>query len=142
MDHVLAEFAARLPARLKVRGRTLRYAQVELARRYLPPELLNRRKQGFASALPYMLRDELEVLYRAFLGRPHLVREGILRQDAVDRLVAEHREGRADHGHRLWLLLNSEVWYRMLIEEQDHDTIRDRIRGATRGDRVVGALDT
>ena len=36
MDHELAEFAARLPARLKVRGRSLRYIQVQLAKRYLP----------------------------------------------------------------------------------------------------------
>ena len=32
------------------------------------------------------------------------------------RLVDEHLAGRADHGNRLWLLLNAEVWYRMQIQ--------------------------
>jgi asparagine synthase (glutamine-hydrolysing) len=116
MDHEVAQFAARLPSRLKVRGRALRYAQVQLAKRYLPPELLRRKKQGFSSALPYLLKDELDVLYRAFLERSALAHEGLLRQEGIHRLLAEHRSGRADHGNRLWLLLNSDVWFRMLIE--------------------------
>ena len=40
MDHKLAEFAARLPIALKVRWRTLRYAQRNLCERYLPAELI------------------------------------------------------------------------------------------------------
>lgn len=123
MDHELAEFVARLPARLKVRGRTLRYAQVQLAKRYLPHEVRKRKKQGFSSALPYLLKDELDVLYRVFLTGAQLGREGILRQEGIDQLIAEHKRGRVDHGNRLWLLLNSEVWFRMFMMGDDHDTI-------------------
>ena len=67
MDHELAQFAARLPAALKVRGGTLRYIQRKLAARYLPPEILNRPKQGFSSALPYLLQAEYARLYRTCL---------------------------------------------------------------------------
>ncbi len=130
MDHELAEFAARLPARLKVRGRSLRYIQVKLAERYLPPEVLARKKQGFSSALPYMLKEELGILYRAFLPEARLAREGILRQSTIDSLLEEHRSGQADHGNRLWLLLNSEVWYRMFIEGRDESEISERIQAA------------
>ena len=63
MDHKLAEYAAHLPWTLKVRGRNLRYIQRKLAARYLPPEILSRSKQGFSSALPYILKDE----YREFV---------------------------------------------------------------------------
>jgi len=127
MDHELAELAARLPTDMKIRGRTLRYAQVRLARRYLPPELLARKKQGFASALPYLLRDELDLLYRAFLQDSHLAREGLLNQIGITRLVEAHRAGTADHGARLWLVLNAEVWYRMFLEGQTGDRIREDI---------------
>lgn len=137
MDHELAEFAARLPARLKVRGRRLRYIQVELAKRYLPPEVLARKKQGFSSALPYMLKDELDTLYSAFLSDTELAREGILRQAAIDDILAEHRAGNADHGQRLWLLLNSEVWFRMFITGQDESQISGRIEQFAPGDVAV-----
>jgi len=115
MDHEIAEFAARLPVDLKVRGRSLRYIQVQLARRHLPPELLARKKQGFSSALPYLLRDELALLYRVLLGDMRLAHDGLLDQATVDRLVSDHRRGAADHHNRLWLLLNAEAWYRLFI---------------------------
>jgi asparagine synthase (glutamine-hydrolysing) len=67
MDHELAEFTARLPVRMNVRGRSLRYIQMRLAERYLPQALLKRPKQGFSSALPYMLRDEYRLLFDRFL---------------------------------------------------------------------------
>jgi len=35
--------------------------------------------------------------------------------------VAAQLAGRADHGNRLWLLVNAELWYRMLILEEPVD---------------------
>jgi asparagine synthase (glutamine-hydrolysing) len=115
MDHRLAEFAARLPSSLKVRGRSLRYIQRKLAARYLPPEILNRPKQGFSSALPYILRDEYRALYDRYLRDSELVRAGIFERKPLDALLASHLAGHEDHGNRLWLLINTEVWYRMTI---------------------------
>ena len=123
MDHEIAEFAARLPASLKVRGRTLRYIQVQLAKRLLPPELLARKKQGFSSALPYLLKNELDVLYRVFLSDVQLAHDGIVRQEPISRMLAEHQSGVTDHGNRLWLLLNSDVWYRFFIQGQSEDEL-------------------
>jgi asparagine synthase (glutamine-hydrolysing) len=120
LDHKLAEFAARLPMRLKVRGRSLRRVQRMLAQRHLPPALLERPKQGFSSALPYMLRDEFSLLYQLFLENANLVSDGILQKAAVDRLLAAQRAGRADHGNRLWLLVNAELWYRIYIRGVSH----------------------
>jgi asparagine synthase (glutamine-hydrolysing) len=116
LDHELFEFSARLPGRLKVRGRELRRAEVRLAERYLPPALLERPKQGFSSALPYMLRAEYERLFDVLLRDLHLARDGVLRPEPVRELLAEHRAGRADHANRLWLLVNAEAWYRVRIE--------------------------
>ncbi len=124
LDHRLAEFAARIPARMKVRGRRLRYIQVRLAERYLPPELLQRDKQGFSSALPYLLADEFRVLFNTFLHRSHLVRDGYLQVQPIRRMLQEHLSGQVDHGNRLWLLCNAEVWYRMKVEGWSRDEVR------------------
>ena len=130
MDHVLAEFAARLPVRMKVRGRRLRYIQHLLARRYLPEALLTRPKQGFSSALPYMLKEEYRLLHELFLNDMHLARDGWFEEAAVRRLLAEHESGHHDHGNRLWLLVNSEVWYRMYIEGATVSDLDDLVQEA------------
>jgi asparagine synthase (glutamine-hydrolysing) len=124
MDHELAEYAARLPGSLKVRGRQLRYIQRKLAARYLPPEILSRSKQGFSSALPYILREEYRSLYATYLERSELVSAGVLDGAPIRQLLSEHLAGRVDHGNRLWLLINSEIWYRMMIQGEPRDSFR------------------
>ncbi|HEV8329824.1 MAG TPA: asparagine synthase (glutamine-hydrolyzing) [Steroidobacteraceae bacterium] len=124
MDHELASFAARLAPALKVRGGTLRYIQRKLAARYLPPQILNRPKQGFSSALPYLLQKEYAQLYTSCLRDSRLAHDGILDGSVMTRLIDEHLAKRADHGNRLWLLINAEVWYRMKILGQSKADMR------------------
>ncbi|HVW68167.1 MAG TPA: asparagine synthase (glutamine-hydrolyzing) [Steroidobacteraceae bacterium] len=140
MDHRLAEFAARLPSSMKVRGRSLREAQRAIAARYLPPEILARKKQGFSSALPYILQDEYRLLYERFLSGSQLVGAGILRQEPIDALVREHLARRADHGNRLWLLINAELWYRMMIQGCSREALRDELHAAHRPGSYRGGL--
>lgn len=131
MDHKLAEFTARLPSALKIRGGSLRCIQRKLAARYLPSEILNRPKQGFSSALPYLLQAQYAQLHQACLRDSQLVREGVLDGAYIARLVEEHTARRADHGNRLWLLINAEVWFRMLILGRSREDLRrDLARGA------------
>ncbi len=131
MDHRVAEFAARLPVRMKVRWRTLRYAQRRLCERYLPAEVIARKKQGFASALPYLLRDDYRQLRDKLLTDSWLARDGILLSAGIRNLVAEHASGRVDHGNRLWLLINAEAWYRMKIHGVSADALGAVVRGET-----------
>jgi asparagine synthase (glutamine-hydrolysing) len=130
MDHELASFAARLAPALKVRGGTLRYIQRKLAARYLPPQILNRPKQGFSSALPYLLQKEYARLYTSCLRDSRLAQAGILDGGVMTRLIDEHLAKRADHGNRLWLLINAEVWYRMKILGQSSDDMRRELLGS------------
>jgi asparagine synthase (glutamine-hydrolysing) len=130
MDHRLAEFAARLQSTLKIRGRSLRIVQRKLAARYLPREVLDRPKQGFSSALPYILREEYRLLYERFLRHSTLVDDGILRRAPIQDLLTTHLAGRADHGNRLWLLINAELWYRMSIKGMSRETLRAELAEA------------
>ncbi len=125
MDHEIAEFSAQLPARLKVRGTNLRCIQYILARRYLPKEVVERPKQGFSSALPYMLSDEYRSLYERFLRNSCLAEDGIFNQHSINQLLGEHQSGNSDHGNRLWLLVNSEAWYRMFIKNIPASNLSD-----------------
>jgi asparagine synthase (glutamine-hydrolysing) len=138
MDHELAQFAARLPATLKVRGGTLRYIQRKLAARYLPSQILNRPKQGFSSALPYLLQSEYAQLYSICLKTSRLVQDRILDGSVMAQLIDEHTQRRADHGNRLWLLINAELWYRMGILGQSREDLRSELLSERVGARRTG----
>jgi asparagine synthase (glutamine-hydrolysing) len=111
LDRALVEHAASLPDGLKRRGRSGKRVLKRAARGLLPEETLRRRKQGFVVPLGAWFRGELGPLVGDVLrDRPRLARR--LRQDAVERLLREHGQGVADHGHRLWALLTLELWLR------------------------------
>ncbi len=131
LDVRFAEFMARVPAGLKVRGRRLRYMERKLAERYLPPEVLSRKKQGFASPLMYILNEEVRRLAPRLLLGSELARDGYLRTERVRELLGEHLEGRRDHGNRIWLLLTAEVWYRHFIGRRSAEDLEAELAEAT-----------
>jgi asparagine synthase (glutamine-hydrolysing) len=130
LDHTLVEFVARIPSSLKVRGRQRRYLQTRLAARHVPAVITTRAKQGFSSALPYMLAHEFRRLYEAFLSDSQLVTDGYLKAAPIRDFLNDHLSRRADHGNRLWLLANAEIWYRMSIKGSSVEDIAERFSGA------------
>ena len=87
---------------MKVKGHNLRYMQKRIGERYLPPEILARKKQGFSSPLPYLLADEFSYLFKAFLSNSHLVQSGYLRKEIIEQMLRDHLARKVDHGNRLW----------------------------------------
>ena len=63
-------------------------------------------------------------MYTRYLQNSELVRAGVLARAPIEHLVKEHASGRVDHGNRLWLLINSEIWYRMMILGEPRENFR------------------
>ena len=104
------ESAFRLPLKWKVRGNKTKLLLRRLLQRYLPRELFERPKRGFAVPLGDWFRGELAPVLERYLGEQRLAEDDILKPEGVRRLVAEHRSGKRDHYHRLWILLFLQMW--------------------------------
>jgi asparagine synthase (glutamine-hydrolysing) len=125
LDHRLVEFAATLPADLKLKGRNLKYLLKKVAARYLPRELIEREKQGFGFPIAIWLRTELRPLLLNLFRQSRFVELGLFRDEYVQRILNEHLDGRRDHNFRLWILINLEIWYRMYFEGETVESMRD-----------------
>jgi asparagine synthase (glutamine-hydrolysing) len=112
LDHKVMEFAARLPARFKLRGPMLKYLLKKIARKLLPAENLNRRKMGFGIPVGDWMRGELRPLLDDVLLSPEALARGYFRPEVVQRLVRENAEGTHDHTYQIWSLLWFELWHR------------------------------
>jgi asparagine synthase (glutamine-hydrolysing) len=116
LDHVLVEYAARIPGGLKAAGATGKALLREVVRDLLPPEILRGPKRGFSAPVGAWLRGRLRA-YAAHLlverprGLPEFFRPG-----AVRALWEAHQSGRANHAMRLWALLVFEVWFRTWMD--------------------------
>jgi asparagine synthase (glutamine-hydrolysing) len=122
LDRRVAEFCAALPTELKINGHRIRYIERELARKYLPPEVARRRKQGFGLPLGYWFRGSLGEVAEKLFCDSSLVSAGYLSHDGLLAVLNEHRRQGIDHSHRLWMLLNLEMWYRIFIKRDGMET--------------------
>jgi asparagine synthase (glutamine-hydrolysing) len=110
LDHEFYGWCARLDPALKIGGRTTKFILKALAERYLPRDIVHRKKQGFMMPLERWLANELKPDIEAALGPAGLGRRGLVRPDAIARLVGEHASGQKNHAMRLWVLLILERW--------------------------------
>jgi asparagine synthase (glutamine-hydrolysing) len=109
LDHRVVELGLALPPSLASGKTALRRAFAS----ELPPEVLARGKVGFGVPLDRWFRGELREPARDLL----LSRDrGLFRRSELERLLREHDERRADHGHRLWCLCMLELWQRRVVD--------------------------
>ncbi len=116
LDHRLVEFAFSLPSSMKLKGREGKYLLKRAARKYLPPEIITRQKQGFGVPLGPWFKKELKPLLMDTLTSERFKSRGLFDLGAVNRLIAEHMEGREDHHLLLYGLLLVELWHREFID--------------------------
>jgi asparagine synthase (glutamine-hydrolysing) len=103
LDYRLVEFAATLPASLRLRGGQGKWVMKHALERYLPRDILYRPKMGFVTPVSAWFRGTLAD-EAALLARSPVL--GNWFEPAVlERLAQDHRAGCADHGRTLWQLL-------------------------------------
>jgi asparagine synthase (glutamine-hydrolysing) len=81
---------------------------------------------GFPTPIGGWLRAPFWRLVQEFVCGPRALDRGLLDPAFVRRLAEEHRGGSADHGARLWLLLNLELWQRIFLEGESPEAITER----------------
>jgi len=111
LDHILVEWANALPAAAKIPDGRRKHLLKEIAAPNLPPEIVHRRKVGFAMPIGEWLRPGGALAERvAGLTADGAFVQRYLKRPALARLVAEHDSRAADHTDILWSLIALESW--------------------------------
>jgi asparagine synthase (glutamine-hydrolysing) len=116
LDNDVVEFAARIPASLKVRNGRRKHVLKQAAEALLPSAILDRRKQGFSVPLSVWFRGGLHNLFSDVLLSSRARQRGYFEPRFVQRIVDEHVSGRRDHTLRLWALVVFELWHGRYID--------------------------
>ena len=116
LDHKLLEFAATVPAALKLKHGQGKYLLRRLLGRRIPASIVDRPKQGFAAPIGEWLRGPLAPMVDGLLPDGRLRDRGVFDDRAVAAMWREHRGGAHDHRHRLWSLVMLELWFRQFVD--------------------------
>lgn len=116
LDYEVMEFAARIPARLKLhKGRT-KIILKDAFSKMLPRNILERKKMGFGVPLDHWFRNELKgMAYDVLLGQ-RAVERGYFRKEYVRKMLDEHVSGQWNRQYHIYNLLMLELWHRQFID--------------------------
>jgi asparagine synthase (glutamine-hydrolysing) len=114
LDHRLAAVAGRLPTALKVTPSRTKVALREIAGRYLPQEIISRRKKGFSMPVDRWYRTELSEWTRSCLLDESVSLSRFFQRPVVETLLREHAAGK-NHSGRIHTLLMLELWCRKYL---------------------------
>jgi asparagine synthase (glutamine-hydrolysing) len=116
LDHELVEMAARIPARLKIKGLTRKYVLKKAAEKWLPRNIIYRKKAGFSAPLRSWLQKDLREMVEDLLSESNIKQRGYFDYAEVRRLIDDNLAGREDNGLKIFQLLTLELWHRQFID--------------------------
>src|SRR6476469_4717532 len=97
LDHQFVEWAATLPAGLKLHKGTSKYILKRVLEPLLPRDILYRPKQGFSMPIAHWFRGPLRARLRTAIGSPLLQDTGYFMRGELERLLDDHEQSRQDH---------------------------------------------
>ena len=110
LDHHLFEFAATLPAKYKVSGKTTKLALRESFRDILPAAAINRPKRGFpVPTREWIKRRDFQELFKNFLGEKG---GNWFDRQEVSKLLSSHLEGKIDGSRKIWTIMIFLLWHK------------------------------
>src|SRR5882672_296032 len=120
LDHVLVEFATRIPREVQIKGLAGKTILKKAVEDILPHSIIYRPKLGFPTPWSGWLAGPRLESIRDMLLEPRSLDRGYFRREAIERLLNEHRATHRDNYDRIWRLLNLELWHRVCLEGEPH----------------------
>jgi len=115
LDYRIIEFIETLPPNLKLRGFSGKYLHKKAARKWLPKEVVYRKKKGFANPIDKWLRTSMKsFVNECLLSESAGVNQFFNRQFIQDTLK-RHERDEAEHLRHIYLLMSFELWHRQFI---------------------------
>ncbi|MGB7129648.1 MAG: asparagine synthase C-terminal domain-containing protein, partial [Candidatus Sulfotelmatobacter sp.] len=120
LDHVLVEWATRVPAGIQICGTAGKQILKKAIESLLPREIIYRKKLGFPTPWSGWLAGAQLDSIEQLLLEPRSIGRGFFRRSAIEQLFREHRSQYRDHYDRIWRLLTLELWHRVCLEGEPH----------------------
>ena len=112
LDYRVVEYAAQIPAALKLHGKEKKYILKNAFERMLPDDVLYRKKMGFSVPLAQWLRNELFELADAAFHSDDGGLAHCFDMHKVKNLWQNHQRGEDQNTQELWSMLVFELWWR------------------------------
>ena len=105
LDKEVVEFSTMIPPSLKLKGVTAKYILKRVAERYLPPEVINRKKGGFGGPVRTWVTGEMSQFVNERLSKESIIEDGIFNYDQIASLIDDNKNGKIDAAYTIWSIM-------------------------------------
>jgi asparagine synthase (glutamine-hydrolysing) len=112
LDHRIIEWAARLPDSYKYHQGEKKYIIKEIVHQYIPKEMMERPKMGFAIPIKNWLSNQLLQHVETYLSETVIKNQGLFNWVVVEKLKKDFLGGKKEYDQKIWYLLMFQMWYK------------------------------
>lgn len=116
LDRFVSTFALSLPVDLRVRRLTTKWVLKKAAEKWIPRDVIYRRKRGLSVPVASWINQGLRADVDRLLASERLRAQGLVNDTYVQRLLTDHRSGRANHAKALWAVIMLQYWVERWVE--------------------------
>jgi asparagine synthase (glutamine-hydrolysing) len=116
LDHLFIETMARIPGKYKVRNGTRKYILKKTLEKYLPHEIVWRKKAGFGAPIGAWLKGQVKDMMLDLLSEETITKRGYFNYPYVKTIIDNHLNGKEYNANQLWQLMTLELWHREFID--------------------------
>jgi len=110
LDREVTAFALSLPPELRVRGLTTKWILKKAAEKWIPRDVIYRRKRGLSVPIANWINRGLRGEVDRLLDPARLRKQELVDPRRIAELLAEHRANRANHAKPLWAVIMLQYW--------------------------------
>jgi asparagine synthase (glutamine-hydrolysing) len=111
LDHRVIEWAAQLPDDFKYHNGNKKYILKEIVHQYIPKEMMDRPKMGFAIPIENWLANDLREQVEFYLDDEKIEKQNIFSVDFTRKLKVDFFGGKKELAQKLWYVLMFQMWY-------------------------------
>ena len=111
LDHTLIEYAAQLPDEFKYHKGEKKFILKEIVHRYVPKEMMDRPKMGFAIPIGKWLKNELRDKLESVVTKEKIEAHGLLNWEFVSKMKNDFFAGKTEFDVKLWYVFMFQLWY-------------------------------
>ena len=116
LDKRILDIASKIPSGMKQKGSTGKWILKKASEKYLPKDVIYRKKSGFGAPLRGWIHGDLKQMIDNILSEENIIKRGIFNPDMVKEIILKDRKGNGDYSYTIYTLLCFELWCQSFLD--------------------------
>ncbi|MBX2962035.1 MAG: asparagine synthase (glutamine-hydrolyzing) [Cyclobacteriaceae bacterium] len=118
LDVDLVNFLETLPSSLKLKKNTHKYIHKMALKKWLPDEIIYRKKRGFSTPMDEWLQKDFSAVARDLFNDSNSASRKYFNLDYINSMLTKHQSRKENYQRCIFALLSFEIWHKSFFEVQ------------------------